>query len=358
MAANYYDSALLGFQGRVTKGLASHEVREKDTAVLPYALDNLQFLMDPKDITTIKKSVQRPVYGYQFNRIATTNGTGMTTMPTGTLGSSVQLPLTFVTFSETFATYNVSGLDNVFQFGEIFDNQATQAMRNIRTRVREWLTSNIYSNRTTSGTTSLVNTSFNADTDAFEIAAQNPYAAMTSIMRQNSYGASAFDAFFDPQGYTGYEFSTSQGTMNATNLQWQFAKTPTAPAAGGYFDNLYEDLNLGSTTALPEGYNKGYAMVLPKKSFAMVPWMPANYYAPGFSKSFDQYVGGYGTIGDNVYNQITYQIFGWNNQSDTSGSNGYAQSQTQNWQIGLTLAFFPAYLSDGSSPIFGFAITS
>jgi hypothetical protein len=362
MAANYYDSALLGFQGRIRKGLAANEVREKDTMVLQYALDNTQFFESVMNVNEIKKSVQRPVYGYQFNRITTANGSGMVTQPTGTMGTSVQVPLTFFSFTQTFQTFNVTGLDNVFQFGEIFDNQASQAMRQLRTGIREWLTNNLYINRTTVlpyGVSSIANATFDSASATYLVNGQNPYSKMTSVMRQASYGASSYDALFDPTLYPQFDLSAAQGTMNATNLQYQFAKTPTMPAVGGYFDNIWEDLNLAND----QGYNSGYALVMPKNAFAFVPWMPANYYAPGFSKSFDQYVGGYGTIGDDKYDGMTYQIFGWNNQSDTSGgpgstgSNGYAQSQTQNWQIGFTAAFVKSELSNtGESPIYGFAV--
>jgi hypothetical protein len=359
--ANYVEANLLAFQGRVQAGLASAEVRELDTQVLQYALNNTQFFENITNITDIKKSVQRPVYGYQFNRITTANGSGMTTFPSGNLGSSVQIPLSFVTFTQNFATYNVSGLDNVFQFAQIFDNQAKQAMRQIRTGIRQWLTQNLYDNRTTvlpSVNTNIKNANFNASTYCYEVAAQQSYSLMASVMRQAGYGSSTYDALMDPTLYTQYQYSTAQGVGNATNLNYQFAKMPTAPGAGGYFDNTWEDLNLGTTVPIEPGYTNGTALVMPKNAFCFVPWMPANYYAPGFSKSFDQYVGGYGTIGDDMYQGLEYQIFGWNNQSDTSGSNGYAQSQTQNWQIGFTAAFLPAYLSNaGETAIYQFAVT-
>ena len=90
MAANFYDSALFGFQGRVRKGLQANELRELDTAVLSYALDNTQYFENIMNVNEIKKSVQRPVYGYYFNRNASTNGTAMTDFPTGAQGSSAQ----------------------------------------------------------------------------------------------------------------------------------------------------------------------------------------------------------------------------------------------------------------------------
>lgn len=357
--ANYADSALLGYQGRIRQGLAAHETRELDTMVLSYALQNQKFFENVLDVRQVKESVQRPVYGYQFNRITTANGSGMTTFPSGNLGTSVQVPLTFVTFTQNFATYNVSGLDNVMQFGEIFDNEAKQAMRQIRTGIRQWLTNNLYINRTSvlpSVNTTIRNANFNSGNACYEIPSALPYAAMQSVMQQAGYGNTMYDALFDPTLYVQYLNSSNQGTMNATNLAWQFAKTPTMPGAG-FFDNIWQDLNLGTTVSIESTYTNGTALVMPKNSFAFVPWMPANYYKPGFSKSFDQYTGGYGTIGDDMYNGLNYQIFGWNNQSDTSGSYGYAQSQTQNWQIGFTAAFVTANLSNaGESPIYQFAL--
>ena len=357
--ANLVEANLLAFQGRVRAGLAAHETRELDTMVLQYALGNTQFFENTMNVNEIKKSVQRPVYGYQFNRITTASGSGMTTFPTGSLGASTQIPLTFVTFTQNFATYNVSGLDNVFQFGEIFDNQAKQAMRQLRTSIREWLTNNLYINRTTVLpllNSNIKNAAFNTTNHAYEISGAQPYSAMTSVMRQAGYGSTTYDALFDPTLYYQYEFSAAQGAQNATNLAYQFAKTPTMPGKGS-FDNIWEDLNLGNAVAIEPSYTNGTALVMPKNAFAFVPWMPAAYYAPGFSKSFDQYVGGYGTIGDDMYDGLEYQIFGWNNQSDTSGSNGYAQSQTQNWQIGFTAAFVTANLSNsGETPIYQFAL--
>jgi hypothetical protein len=356
--ANYVESALLAFQGRVRAGLAAHEVRELDTAVLQYALENTQFFETIMNINEIKQSTQRPVYGYQFNRITTANGSGMVTQPTGGMGTSVQVPLTFVSFTQTFQTFNVTGYDNVMSFAAIFDNQARQAMRQIRTGVREWLVTSLYGSRTaalpTEITSTIKNATWNAGNATYEVSGSNPYANITSVMRQAGYGSSTYDALFDATLYPQYQYSAAQGTMNAANLQYQFDKKPLQPTyQGGYFDNIWEELYLANDT----GYEQGYALVMPKNAFAMVPWMPKIYYDERRSRDFASYTGGYGTIGDDMYDGMVYQLFGWNNQSDTSGSNGYAQSQTQNWQIGITLAFVPAYLSNpDETAIYGFAL--
>jgi hypothetical protein len=361
---NFADSLYEPFQARVRNGLQAAEMRELDTMVLKYAMDNQGFWEDRIDINSIKKSIQRVVYAYQFNRINTASGSGMTTFPSGTLGTSVQLPITFVTFTQNFALYNVSGLDNVFAKPQMFDNTAKQAMRLLRTSIRQWMTTNLYNNRTTTlpyGLTGIKNANWNSATDAYEIPSGSQWAAnIASVMQQASYGYSSYDAFLDPVLMPQYQYSAAQTAQNAINLSYQFDKNQqvNTPNMGGYFENLWPDMNLGTTVPIESGYTNGTALVMPKNSFCFIQWMPGSYYMPGFAKDFMGYTGGYGTIGDNMYPGLEYQIFAWNNQYDSSGSYGQAQGQQQNFQLGITLAFFVDYLSNtGETPIYQFALT-
>ncbi len=183
-------------------------------------------------------------------------------------------------------------------------------------------------------------------------------------MQQNSYGDSYYDIFMDATMYQNYRFSNAQGVGNATNLAWQFAKMPTAPGAG-YIDNIWQDLNLGTTVATQAGYTNGTCLVMPRSQpFAFVQWMPALYYDSNVNKNklnsmdaFSSYTGGYGTIGDDKLAKLNYMLFGWNTQSDTSATNGLAQSQTQQWQIGVNIAMITAYISNaGETVIYQFAL--
>lgn len=359
---NFYTSALLGFQGRMAKGLSQWETRELDTMALYYALENQQAYETVYDVSAVKESVQRPLYLYAFNRITTANGSGMTSFPTGGQGTSAQISLSFVSFTQNFSTYNVNGLDNVFSFGEIFDNAAAQAMRQIRIGLRQYITNFLYTNRTqnatsTAGTGSLKGANFNADTDFFEIGGSQPYSVMSSIMRQNAYNDSYYDMFMDSNMYQNYLYSQAQGVGNATNLAYQFAKMPTAPGTG-VIDNIWEDLNLGTTVATPSQYTAGLCLMMPRRAFAFVPWMPALYRDPANGgDKLTTYEGGYATIGDDKYRNLQYMLFGWKTQSDTSSNNGYAQSQTQQWQIGINIAMITAYNStSGETQIYGMAI--
>lgn len=365
---NFGTSALLGFQGRMLSTLSQFETRELDTMALYYALENEQVYEGLYNVNQVKQSAQRPLYLYAFNRITTANGSGMTSAPTGGQGTTAQIALSFVSFTQNFSTYNVNGLDNVMDFDAIFRNAATQAMRQIRTGLREYITNFLYTNRTTYGIPTLKGANFNAVTNAFEIAAgsQQPYSIMESVMQQNSYGDSYYDIFMDATMYQNYRFSSAQGAGNATNLAWQFAKMPTAPGKG-YIDNIWQDLNLGTTVPTQAGYTNGICLMMPKSQpFAFVQWMPALYYDSNLKNTegklnnmaaFASYNGGYGTIGDDKLAKLNYMLFGWNLQSDTSALNGLAQSQTQQWQIGVNIAMITAYLSNaGESVIYQFAL--
>jgi hypothetical protein len=350
--------------------LSQFEVREPDTMALSYALENSQVYESIYDVNSVKEATQRPLYLYAFNRITTANGSGMTSFPTGGQGTTAQIALSFVSFTQNFSTYNVNGLDNVEQFDNIMMNAMSQAQRQIRVGLRQYITNFLYTNRTTvgassSGTGSLKGANFNAATNCFEVSGVQPYSIMESVMRQNGYSDFYYDMFCDTPMYQNFRYSSSQGVGNATNLAWQFAKRPTAPGKG-YLDNLWEDLNLGSTVPIQSNYTLGTCLMMPSSQpFAFVQWMPALYYKelPGNKgklnnmDAFASYNGGYGTVGDDKYAKLRYMLFGWNTQSDTSLNNGYAQSQTQQWQIGVNVAMITAYISNpGETSIYQFAL--
>lgn len=353
---NYYDSALFGYQGRVNPGYNKAELRELDTEVLTVGLANQQYLMDVKEIESIKESTLRPVYGYQFVRKPSTNGTAMTAFNTGIQGASVQVPLTWIAFTEEFFTYQTTGYDNIMQFNEIFDNEMSQAQRNLRERLRIALTNNLYTNRTGYNPGGIKLGNWNAATTAYEIGDPTKvWADMSSIMRQNKYGYSKYDVFADSTLYSNFEYSIAQGTMNATNLAYQFAKEAVKPGAGGRMNNIWEDIILGNEVLIENAYTNGTAIVLPQQAFAYIPWMPKIYKDGG--GNYEDYAGGYSMVADDTIPGLDYMAHGWTTQADTSANHGYTQDKVIQWQIGIYVAFQVAVLSNANeTPIYQFAL--
>ena len=353
-AANYYDSALFGFQGRVNPDYNKAELRELDTEVLTVGLENQKYLMGVDEISRIKESTVRPVYGYQYVRKPSTNGTAMTAFNTGIQGASAQVPLTWIAFTEEFYTYGTTGFDNVMNPFELFDNEMQQAQRNLRERLRISLTNNLFTNRTTYYAGNIKNATWDSANDAYTISDSNKvWANMASVMRQNKYGYSKYDVFADSALYSNFEYSIAQGTMNATNLAYQFAKTAVEPGAGGRMNNIWEDIILSNEVATQ--YSTGTALVLPQNAFAYIPWMPKKYLDG--KGDFESYAGGDGIVSDSVIPGLEYMVHGWKTQSDTSANHGFTQDYVIQWQIGIYVCFQTAVLSNaGETPIYQFAL--
>jgi hypothetical protein len=357
-ATNYYDSTLFGYQGRVNPDYNKAELRELETEVLTVGLENQKYLMGVDEISRIKESTYRPVYGYQFVRKPSTNGTAMVAFNTGIQGASAQVPLTWIAFTEEFFTYTTTGFDNVLDHQMIWDNEMSQAQRNIRERLRISLTNNLFTNRTGYNPGGISNATWNATTTAWEISSPTQiWSDISSVMRQNKYGYSKYDVFASPQLYTNFQYSAAQGAMNATNLAYQFAKGAVAPGAGGRMDNIWEDIILGNEVPVQGAYTNGVAIVLPQNSFAYIPWMP-KIYSDG-SGNFEDYAGGYGIVSDDSIAGLEYMVHGWRTQIDASATHGFTQDSVIQWQIGVYVCFQTAVLSQATeTPIYQFALTA
>lgn len=363
--SNYYDSALLGFQSRVNPDNNKPELRELETSVLSIGLDNTQYIMDAPNVSRVKESVNRPVYTYVKMRKPTTSGSAMTAFHTGIGGTSAQQTITWVAFTEEFYFNETTGMDNVFNKYKLFDNEMSQAQRNIRERVRIWLAQQLYAARTgyDPGTINNKIAAFNGATNTWEISGsgtQTPWSYMSSTMRQDKYGYSAYTALADSLLYaSSYEFQIAQGVNNAVNTAYQFNNSPVAPGRGGKIARTFEDITLGVAGEVPYTgtYTNGAALVFPENSFGFIPWMP-KIYMDG-SGNYEDYAGGYGIVADSMIPGMNYMVHGWRTQADTTAASGhgYTQDSVTQWQIGIYLAYVTDYMSNsGETPIKFFGI--
>lgn len=360
MAANYYDSTLLGFTGRVDPRFNKPELRELESKVLSVGLDNSKYLMNVDDITSIKETTLRPVYADQFVRKAATNGSSFSAFSTGPQGTSQRTALTWVAFTEPFSMYATTGQDNDMKWQAIWDNEVMQTQRILRERLRIWLMGQLYAARTSGGNlTTVAGGVWNGATDSYEINDQAQFfSKITNIMAQNKY-YDKMDVFADANLYPQYQFSVNQGVNNAQNTAYQF---------DGY-TNVFRDTILGNQVA--EEYNNGMALVLPENSFAFIPWLPALFTNPKPNRDFShvgEYTGGYGTIEDGMgfgmntmdgqFERLTYGIQGWATQADQSANNGATNDVTQQFQMGLYVAFQNAVISNANeTAIYTFGYT-
>jgi hypothetical protein len=342
--ANYIDSLLLAFQSRINKRFTEAELREQQNPILRVGLDNQDFIM--QNAQSIKEGPSRSVKGYQFKRMAATNGTTRTYNHTGNQGDSMEVTLNWATFSEPMSILLTIGDDNVIKRPEIFDNQMMQIQRILRERVGLYLVQQLHAGRTQVSNATVRNATFNSTTDAFEISQADKdefFAFVASVMQQHKYYGK-LDLMVDNVLGPRANKLRNQGSSNATNLAYQF----------GDFSNIMQHNTLGVDVATD--YTDGaVAIALPENSFAFIPWIPA-INRKGWG-DYESYVGGYGVAPDSTGLGLTYAVHGYANRVDASAAGGTAQDVRVELEVSVDVAFQAADISTANeTPIYEFAL--
>lgn len=342
--ANYIDSLLLAFQSRINKRFNEAELREQQNPILRVGLANQDFVMN--NAQTIKEGPARAVKGYQFKKMAASNGTTRTYNHTGNQGDSMEVTLNWATFSEPMSILLTIGDDNIIKRPEIFDNQMLQIQRILRERVGLYLVQQLHAGRTQTSNATVRNATFNAATDAFEIAQadkENVFAFIASVMKQHKYSGK-YDLMVDNVLGPVANKLRNQGSSNNTNLAYQF----------GDFSNIMEHNTLGIDVATD--YADGsVAIALPENSFAFIPWIPA-INRKGWG-DYESYVGGYGTTPDATGMPLNFAVHGYANRVDASAAGGTAQDVRVELEVSVDVAFQAADISTANeTPIYEFAL--
>jgi hypothetical protein len=337
--ADLVSSNLLAFQSRISDRYAAKELREQQNPILATALGYSNFIVD--DPMAVKESERRSVYAYYIKRKAATNGTARAYNHTGTQGDSVQVALSWSTFSETFGINLTAGLDNVFKNQVQFDNQMLQAMRNLRERIGLSFLTSLHASRTQVKNATIKNLAWNVTNFAFENASlQSNFFAQNaiSILRQHKY-YDKIDFITDSVINKQFDFLRAQGAGNSTNYSFQFQDV------GAVMEHPLLSTSVVTT------YANGIALAMPQYSFSAIPWLPSiNRKGQGDMTS---YVGGFGTIADPTTPGLTYALHGYSNRVDASASNGSAQDVKMEFELSVDISFQIAPLSTANeTPIF------
>ena len=340
--ADYITSALLAAQAKIRPAFNEAELRERQNPILRTGLANQNFLL--ANIEDIKKSTKRAVKGYQFKKTAAVNGTARSHNFTGAQGDTMEVDLTWGTYSETFGLYLKTGADNVVNNAEILKNQISQAQRIIRERMGAALVTALHAGRTQTANTTVRNGTFNAATDAFEVSNQDQFFAhLKSIMSQHKYYGNldvVVDSVLDPFARK----IAAQGTANGTNLAYQIQGL-----------NIMTHDILGTDVAVSGYSDGGVALALPMNSFAFIPFVE-EIYRKGHG-SFDDFNGGYSTMPDETGLGVTYMFRGYAVKADGSGNGGTVDDMLYHFQISADVATQIADISTADeTPVYEFAL--
>lgn len=343
--ADFTASALLAFQSKINKKYNAAELRELQNPILRQALSYSDLVV--ANVSAIKQSDKRTVYGYFLKKTAAVNGTARVAAPTGVQGDSGQITLPWVTFSETLGLNMQVGMDNIFDTMTLLDHMIMDKQRILRERIGTYIVTQLHANRTQTAptTTTARNMTWNGTTFAFENAAsqlQFFYENAASIMRQNKY-YDKFDVVADPIIAKQARFLQFQGAGNAQNLAYQFQSYNPS--------GIMEHSTLGNEVAVE--YADGTALVLPMASFSVIPWIPKiNRDGMGDYESFN---GGFGTLPDGSGQPLTYAVRGWAQKADTSAAGGTVQDIHMDLELSVDISFNVAPISvSGETAIYEF----
>lgn len=316
--ANFSPTNLVKAQVLLNKKYQAPENRMKVSPVVALGLQNQDFLIPGAD--AIKKREDRSIEANILKRSKRSAGSARVHNHTGNRGDSFVLPLSWATFSDTFSI-SLKQLDNnVFGFEQALAQQIENCMKNIVEDIETDQVTFLQTERTEVNAATQGGT-FNATNDAFEISTANQFfQAVKSMMRQNNY-RDELDVILNPLGFIDAEYQKAQGAGNNANLTFQFNGM-----------NIAESIELADSN-----YTTGaLGLVMPKASFALLPWIPpVNRQGKG---DYMSYVGGFGVMQDPWGLGITFAVHGYAERADASGSNGSTQDVVMQFELSVDMA--------------------
>lgn len=336
--ADYAASVLAKAQVMYNERMQSAEMRQKPSSTLMTLLKNTNFLIP--DIRPLRDREDRATNAYLKNRASRALTASRTATHNGSVADSTEVPITFDTYTDKFATSLKRADNNVFSDAEILSHEIENAMINlhegIETALVTWLDTN---KNTVSAPPSgaIARAPFNVTNDVYEVAgadADEYWNIIKSIFRQEKYSVGQIDVVTDSLLSSTGDFKANQGTGNSENLGFQFAGL-----------SVMESIEVADVN-----YANGISFAMPMGMTGIVDWIPKQN-RQGWGE-FDSYVGGFSTITDPLTG-LNFAVHGYSDRGDTSATNGNEQDVITQWEISIDLSpQFAPQSTAGATPIF------
>jgi hypothetical protein len=341
--ANYTTANLVKAQAKLIGAFQSSELRFRNPATY-LALKALSNIMLP-NYNELRVREDRVVETNFFKRTSRALGTsGRIHNHTGTHGDTAVLTPTWASYDDKFAMSLKQADNSLYNAQEQMNNEVTNIITNFMEGYETAATAYLFNNRSGVNVATAEGT-FDATDDVFEIAEAKETRAMqiTDIaVDANKYPKGA-TVFCDSIAYAKFQFQKNQGSANSANLAFQFDMN----------GNTYvHSIGLGALGAgLVSAYAKGFWIVVPNGTVAILPWIPKQNVI-GVSTKENEY--------SSILNPIdgeSYAVHSYETRTDGSSTNGYTQDVMTEYQFSQDLAFAKAPLSvAGETPILAFAI--
>jgi hypothetical protein len=322
--ANFDVSNLLTAQQILKDKYGKAELRMKPVTVFDLLTRNDEFIVG---VESVKTRDDRPTELHYITRTKRTSGSARAHDHTGTLDDTAKVTPTWTTKSDKFAISLKLLNKNLFDFNMVLANKFQQACMNILEDKETEAIAYAMAQRATQQPTITGIASFNATTDAVEIAAANStsfFQRVSKVMAKNYFSGEQIDVVVDSLLSIIAEQQMAQGSGNSTNL--------------GY--NWQGKTIVHSVELADADYAAGCALVFPKGQVSALNWIPKEN-RQGWG-DYNTYVGGYGTF---EFMGYTFAVHGYAGRSDTSASNGDTQDVSMEFEVSLDSSYNKAPLS-------------
>lgn len=332
---------LLKAQAKLTGAFQSSELRYRYPATYLALLQNTPIMFpNYESLRTREDRVLETLFNTRASRALGTGG--RTHNHTGVKADTSTLTPTWAIYDDKFnMSLKQSDISN-YDAQEQMNAELANIIANFMEGYESTSVSYLFNNRSGVNAATAEGT-FDATDDVFEIAEAKETRAIqiTDIaVYANKYPA-GYTVFCDSVSYAKFQFQAAQGASNSTNLSFQFQGI-----------NFVHSVGLGALGAgLVSAYSKGFWIVVPNGTVAVLDWIPVQNRMGVATKEND-----YSSI-INPIDGRTYAVHSYQTRADDSANNGYTQDVVTQYQVSQDLAFAKAPLTTASeTPILAFAI--
>jgi len=338
--ANRTTANLVKAQAKLIAAFQSSELRYRFPATY-LALKAISNVMLP-NYEELRKREDRTVETNYAIRAKRTLGSARTHNHTGTKNDTGTLTPTWATYTDPFNMSLKQSDNSIYDAQEQMNQEVMNVIANFMEGYETAATAYLFANRSGVNIATAEGT-FDATDDVFEIVEAKETRAIQITMiavDANKYPAGS-TIFCDSISYAKFQYQAAQGAGNATNLSFQFQGL-----------TFVHSVELGAlAAALVSAYSKGFWIVVPTGTVAVLPWIPKQNRIGVETK-------------ENVYTSLlnpvdgeTYAVHSYETRADDSANNGYTQDVVTQYQISQDLAFTKAPLSTANeTPILAFGI--
>lgn len=333
--ANYAPSALVKAQAKLLGMFQAGELRVADPVTYKSFLKNSNIMFP--DAKILRTREDRALDAYYKLRASRSLGSARVHNPSGAVGDSGTLSVSYVTYSDAFKISMKQADNNVFAYEEMFANDIENVIKNFSDGNESTAVNFIHNNRSQVNV-AVAEGTFNATTYAFEISdtgvGSRAPQITDSAMAENRYGGLSLTIFCDSIAFNKFAYLSKQGATNANNTSFQFENKTFVRSLG----------LTAKATAL--GYTKGYWIAAADGMFGLLDWIPKQNREGAVKPPYN-----YGSF-LNPIDGLNYAVFSTYVAQDSTSIGGYTQDVLTNYEFSIDLAFEKAPLSTSNEQIF------